>query len=119
MTLNYASFRADIGDENEAFSNSDIDTLETAAIEAYGADVAYEGARLIAVTRLMMNVAKFADYTQNDSSEKKSQKFSNLSKMRTIYKDELSEAQERVAGSSVRAGRSTRKPSRLKEYPDA
>lgn len=119
MTLDYDDFRDDIGDVNSAYADGDIDKLEARAITKYGADVAYEGALYLAVRQLMANAAKFADYTQNDSSEKKSQKFNNLVKLRDMYKADLDEAKEAAAGSSVRAGRSTRKPSRLKEYPDA
>jgi len=119
MALNYDDFRADIGDENEAFSSAEIDHLEVRAIAKYGADVAYEGARLMAVNQVVANAAKFSDYTANDSQEKKSQKFANLLKLRGIYKDELAEAQEDAAGASVRMGRTTKKPTRWKEYPDA
>lgn len=119
MTLNYGDFRDDIGDENSAFSDDDINRLETRAIERYGAGFAYEGAIVLALNQLVANAAKFADYTANDSSEKKQQKFKNIMEVRKMYKADLAEAQEDAAGSSVRMGHTTKKPSRRKEYPDA
>lgn len=119
MAIDYDDFRADIGDGAGAFSDAEIDALETRATARYGASVAYEGARVLALNQLIANAAKFADYTQNDSSEKKSQKFSNLLKLRGIYKAELAEAEEDAAGASVRMGKTRKKPSRSKEYPDA
>lgn len=119
MALDYDDFRADIGDENESFADADIDRLEIRATTKYGAAVAYEGARLLAVNQLFANAVKFADYTANDSSEKKSQKRDGLLKLRAIYKDELTEAIEGAAGASVRMGRTVKKPSRSKEWPDA
>ena len=119
MTLNYDDFRSDIGDKNSAFADADIDRLETRAIARYGADGAYEGARVLAVQQLLANSAKFADYTANESQEKKSQIFKQLKDLLTIYKNDLDDVLENAAGSSVRMGRSSIKPPRRKEYPDA
>lgn len=118
MALDYDDFRADIGDANSAFADADIDTLETRAIAKYGADAAYEGARLMAVNQLIANAAKFSDYTANESSDKKSQVFKNLLELRKIYKSDLDDAIEDAAGSSVRMGRGRIKPPRRKELPD-
>ncbi len=119
MALNYDDFRDDIGDKNGAFEDPDIDRLETRAIARYGADAAYEGARVMAVQQLLANSAKFTDYTANESSEKKSQIFKNLQDLLKIYKEDLDEVIEYAAGSNVRIGRSSTKPPRRKEYPDA
>lgn len=119
MTLNYDDFRADIGDNNSSYSDAEIDRLETRAIARYGADAAYEGAAYLAVRQLLSNAAKFADYTANESSEKKSQKFSNLEKLLKIFKADLDDVIDSAAGSNVRMGKTTKKPPRRKEYPDA
>jgi hypothetical protein len=118
MALNYDDFRDDIGDENGAYADEDIDRLEARAIARWGAAVAFEGARLLAVQQLLANAAKFNDYVANDSQEKKSQKFNNLLKLRDMYKGDLREAQEDAAGSSMRFGRNS-PPPRRKEWPDA
>lgn len=119
MAINYDDFRADIGDVNEAFSEPEIDQLETRATAKYGADVAYEGARVLAINQLLANAAKLSDYTANDSSDKKSQVFKQLNELRKIYKADLDDAVESSAGASVRMGRTTKKLSRRREYPDA
>jgi len=119
MAIDYDDFRADIGDEEEAFTEPEIDKLETRAIAKYGADVAYEGARVLAMNQVIANASKFSDYTANDSSEKKQQKFKNALELRKLYKAELDDAIEDAAGATVRMGRSTTKLSRRREYPDA
>jgi hypothetical protein len=119
MALDYDDFRGDIGDKNSAFDDPDIDRLETRATARWGADVAYEGARVLAVQQLLANTAKFADYTANESSEKKSQIFKNLKDLLDIYKEDLDDVIEGVAGASVRMGRGSTIPPRRKEYPDA
>lgn len=118
MAIDYDDFRADIGDVNSAFTDADIDTLETRATAKYGADSAYEGARVMAINQLIANAAKFRDYTANESSDKKSQVFKHLKDLRTIYKDELDDAIEDASGASVRMGRGRIKPPRRKELPD-
>jgi hypothetical protein len=122
MAIDYEDFRADIGDANSAFSEAEIDKLETRATERWGADVAYEGARVLAVQQLLSNSAKRVDYTANESSEKRSQIFKNLQDMLKIFKDDLSDKQQELAeasSSNARFGGTVKKPSRSKEYPDA
>jgi hypothetical protein len=118
MAIDYDDFRADIGDANSAFTDAEIDTLEQRAIARWSEDVAYEGARVLAINQLLASAAKLADYAANESSEKKSQVFKHLSELRKLYKSDLDDARDDVAGASVRSGRSTRKLSRRKEYPD-
>lgn len=119
MALDYDDFRDDIGDANSVFIDADIDRLETRAIARYGADAAYEGARVLAIQQLIANAAKFSDYTANESSEKKSQVFKNLKDLLDIYKADLDDVLEDSAGSNVRMGNTSKKPPRRKEYPDA
>lgn len=122
MAIDYDDFRADIGDVNEAFADAEIDKLETRATNRWGADVAYEGARVLAVQQLMANSAKLTDYTANESSEKKSQVFKNLQDMLKLYKADLADKQNELAqaaSANARFGGTRKKPTRLKEYPDA
>lgn len=122
MAIDYDSFRADIGDMNGAFSEAEIDVLFERGASAYGESVAEQGARVLAVTQLIANAAKLSDYTANDSSDKKSQVFKHLKELRQMYKRDLDDAIEGAAlaaGGSFRAGRTVKKPARLKEYPDA
>jgi hypothetical protein len=119
MAFNYDDFRADIGDANSAFSDADIDQLETRAIARWGADAAYEGARVMAIQQLMVNAAKFSDYTANESSQKKQQIFKNFESVLKMYKADLDDVLEIAAGANVRMGHTTKKPPRRKEYPDA
>jgi hypothetical protein len=122
MALDYDDFRADIGDANEAFGDEEIDKLETRATNRWGADVAYEGARVLALQQLLASSAKFNDYTSNESSEKKSQIFKNLQELLKVYKADLDDKQDEIAaaaGAKARFGGTVKKPSRLKEYPDA
>ena len=122
MAIDYDDFRADIGDATEAFSDTEIDKLEARATERWGEDVAYEGARVLAVQQLLASSAKFADYTANESSEKKSQIFKNLQELLKVYKDDLVDKQDEIAaaaGANARFGGTVKKPTRLKEYPDA
>ena len=78
-------FRADIGDTTEAFSDAELQALYAYASESYTRSVVY------AIDQLIVNAAKFADYVQNQSQEKKKQIFDNLLKVRELWKDRLTE----------------------------
>ena len=122
MAIDYDDFRADIGDVNTAFDDTEIDRLETRATDRWGADVAYEGARVLAVQQLLSNSAKLVDYSANESSEKRSQIFKQLLEMLKLFKDDLKDMQQTIAeasSSNARFGGTRKIPSRLKEYPDA
>lgn len=74
-----ADFRADIGDTNSAFTDAEIQRLYVRSGESY------EGAILLGIDQLLSNAVKLADYTSGESSEKQSQIFANLNKMRDIW----------------------------------
>jgi hypothetical protein len=52
---------------------------------------------------LMMRGAKYTDYVQNQSQEKRSQVFSNLEKMYGIYQAELAQGAQQVRIVGVRS----------------
>lgn len=122
MALNYDDFRADIGDANAAFGDAEIDRLEERAVARWGAAVAYEGARVLAVQQLLANSAKRYDYTANESSEKQSQVFNHLRDMLKLYQADLDDVLDdlaEAASAKARFGGTRKIPSRRKEYPDA
>ncbi len=79
-------FRADIGDASAspAFSDAELQRL-------YARAGTYTRAVLMAFEQLIANTAKFTDYTQNDTQEKKSQVFENLRKTRAIWAEKVAE----------------------------
>lgn len=120
--VDHDDFRADIGDANTAFSNLEIDRLAERAAARWGAAVAYEGARVLAVQQLLANAAKRYDYTANESSEKQSQVFKHLQDMLKLYQADLDDVLSDLAEASsgkARFGGTRKIPSRRKEYPDA
>lgn len=81
-----SDFRADIGDtgSSPAFSDAELQRL-------YVREGTYTKAVLLAFDQLIANAAKFTDYTQNDTQEKKSQVFENLRKTRAVWAEKVAE----------------------------
>ena len=77
--------RNDLGDTGvtPAFPDAELQRLYLRTSEGYTATV------ILGLDQLIMNTAKFADYTQNDTEEKKSQVFTNLLKVRAIWQKRL------------------------------
>lgn len=73
--------------------------------------------RVIAISRLMMQAASEVDHTQNESSEKSSQRYAHLAKELEKWQGRLDMAVGATQGSSARFGKPTRRPARVKEYP--
>ncbi len=75
-----ADLQADlgIGSDGSVFSDEELDRLYTRA-------TTLDGARVYALDQLLMNAAKFNDYTAGSSTEKKSQVFAQLMAMRTMW----------------------------------
>lgn len=73
-------FRADIGDTGNAraFTDAELQRL-------YKRAGTYNKAVLMAFNQLISSTAKFTDYTQNDTQEKKSQVFDHLMDTRKIW----------------------------------
>lgn len=78
-------FRADIGDTatTPAFTDPELQRLYVRAGENYNRAV------LLAIEQLIANAAKFNDYTQNESQEKKSQIFDHLLRLRAMWEDKV------------------------------
>lgn len=87
--------------------HSDGSQASLAAVEA--------AARVLAIQQLLAGAAKRGDTVQNASSEKRSQVFDQLMRLRAIYEADL----QMALGSSVQFGGLRRKPTRIEEYPDA
>lgn len=74
-------FRTDIADTGTppAFTDAELQRLYARAGEIYNRAI------LLSIDQLIVSAAKFADYTQNQSAEKKSQVIAHLLKVRDIW----------------------------------
>lgn len=90
-----ADLQADIGiaDDEQVFTDQELQRLFARAGEVYNK------ALVFALRQLRTNAAKFTDYTQNASSEKRSQMFEHLSK---LLKD--AEAATGMSGGKLSSG---------------
>lgn len=96
-----------------------IDAIFDEAGETYtDATSIHAATRVIALDRLLIQAASDVDYTQNNTSEKASQRYAMLSKERERWQAKLDEAVAAGRSSAARFGRTTRKPARIKEYPN-
>lgn len=111
--------RFDLDADGASLPDSTINMLYSRAEGLHGTNSAAveSQVRLYVVERLWAAAAKRNDYTQNESSEKASQIFSNLEKLRKRYADELEDAINGVV-SSVNYGGLRRYNQRLVEFPD-
>lgn len=106
-TTELVSLRRKVGDP--AGTVWDADELNAIYTEAGGN---FNEAIAICYEELMGNAAKFTDYTQNESSEKRSQIFSNLARLANYYRglSVSSGNQVRVVGLKQRPPRRKQKP---------
>lgn len=109
--------RADLSADDDALSDAEIDDAYTRASDQYGNNTAAveASARVLVIRQLIAGAAKRADYTQNQSSERRSQVFDHLLALRAIYEGDLQAALD----TTVEWGGLRRKPTRIEEYPDA
>jgi hypothetical protein len=109
--------RADLGADDAALTDAEIEDAFTRAGDQHGDNTfAVEAAaRVLILQQLIAGAAKRADYTQNQSSERRSQVFDHLFALRAIYESDLRAALE----SAAQWGGLRRKPTRIEEYPDA
>lgn len=109
--------RADLDASVDDLTDAEVDDAFARASTQYGDNAAAveAGARVVAIQQLMAGAAKRADYGQNASSEKRSQVFDHLMRLRAIYEADVQAA----LGSGVQYGGLRRKSSRIEEYPDA
>lgn len=102
--------RMEIGDvDGTTFSDAELQAIYGAAGESWNGTL-YRVYRV-----LTANAAKLHDYTAGESSEKRSQVFNNLLKLRDRYA--LAEAGESTASNTVRFASVKRTPPRRKAKP--
>ena len=109
--------RADLDAGEDALADADIDDAFARAEAQYAgnASAVEAAARVVAIQQLLAGAAKRADYSQNESGERRSQVFEQLMRLRAIYEGDLHAALETAA----QWGGLRRQPSRVEEYPDA
>lgn len=95
-----------------------IDDIFDEAGETYTDTASIKAAtRIIAIDRLLIQAASDVDYTQNNTTEKSSQRHAMLTKEREKWQMRLDEAIDAGRSSAARFGRTKRKPARIYEYP--
>lgn len=120
-TQQRTDLRLDLGlpDDEAGFTSTEIDRLYVRAAAAYSDTACIEAyVRVLACDQLRAKAVTLADYTEGDSQEKLSQVFDHLGKLRAVYADNLAAAAQ--AGLvSVKIGKLKKKPTTLRDYPDA
>src|SRR4051812_49741337 len=93
--------RGDLDADNQALTDAEIDDAFARAVDQYGdgsqasnSFAVEAAARVIAIGQLLAGASKRADYSQNESAEKRSQVFDHLLRLRAIYESDLQVAQE-------------------------
>ena len=83
--------RGDLDADDDALTDAEIDDAFARAEEQYGDNAAAveAAARVVTIQQLLAGAAKRADYTQNESSERRSQVFDHLMRLRAIYEGGL------------------------------
>lgn len=114
--------RRDVGGDETSLPDETVQDIFDEAEETYSdAASALAQTRILALQGLLASAAKMADYTANESSEKRSQVYSNLSKLLDLWQkrldDAVADADVASLGGGVRFGRVHRKPARVREYP--
>lgn len=118
--------RVDLGfppDDTGSLPDAQLDDAYARAGERYAdANSANAYAHVLVLEQLWAQAASSTDYTQNDTVEKASQLFDHYGKMLDKWTKAMNDAMSLAAAGesgSVRSGRQTRIPSRLKEFPGA
>lgn len=115
-------FRTDLGlaDDEKVFTDAAIDDLFLRADTVYSnPEIVYAYARLLGVDQLIAKtVPQLTKYKQGESSEDPTPILQGLCALRKIYDDALQSTIASASG-NVRIMGLRRKPTRLKEYPDA
>lgn len=119
--LQQQRLRLDLGldrDDDESLTGDDIDLIFDEVGETYAdATSIHAATRVIALDRLLMQAANEVDHTANNSSERASQRYTNLSKERDKWQARLDDAKRAAGGGAARFGRTTKRPARIREYP--
>lgn len=113
--------RLDLGleaDDEDSLSNDEIDAIFVEAGESYTDAASIKAyTRILAIERLLMQAASSVDYTQNNTTEKASQRSTQLERRLAKWEKKLAEAVDAARTSAARFGRTKRKPARIYEYP--
>lgn len=91
-------FRADIGDENNAFAIEELQRLYTRANGNYDAAV------VLAIEQLLAGSAKFNDYTEGQSKEEISQIFEHLQSLLAVKLERLSGTKSKLRFVRLKGG---------------
>jgi hypothetical protein len=113
--------RLDVGlaaSDTTSLSDATIDAIFVEAGETYtDATSLLAATRVIVLRRLRAQSASAVDYTQNNSTEKASQRFQQLGELLAEWQGKLDEAVVSSSSSAARFGRTARRPARIREYP--
>lgn len=119
--LEQQRLRMDLGlapDDTTSLSAATIDAIFVEAGETYTDAAGIKAAtRVIAINRLLIQAANDVDYTQNNTTEKASQRYAMLEKELLKWQKRLDEVIAAARSSAARFGRTKRKPARIYEYP--
>lgn len=119
--LEQQRLRLDVGltaNDTTTLPDATIDALFVEAGETYtDAASIHAATRVIYIRRLLTQAANEVDYTQNNTTEKASQRYEHLKELLAEWQGKLDAAVSVTAGSAARFGRTGRKPARIKEYP--
>lgn len=94
---------------DDVYGEAEESYTDAASVTAY--------ARVITLDRLLMQAANEVDYTENNSSERASQRYTQLSKERDKWQGRLDTAVAAAGGGAARFGRTARRPRTIREYP--
>lgn len=114
--------RLDLGldaDDAASLTDTTIDALYVEVGESYSDTGSIHAAtRVIMLERLLMQAAADVDYTQNNTTEKASQRFTQLRARLEDWRKKLDDAVlDTTSIGAARFGRTKHKPARIKEYP--
>lgn len=109
----------DVGADETSLPTATAQALLDEAAESYSnATVAAAYARVLAIQGLLASSAKLTSYRQNESQESSSDVFEHLSALLKLWQGKVEDALKSTGSGSLRFGRTGKKPTRIKEYPD-
>jgi len=118
--LEQQRLRMDVGfapDDVLSLSDATIDAIFVEAGERFGDPASILiSTRVITLRRMVMQAANEVDYTQNNTTEKASQRYDHLVRELRRWENLLEDAVSAEAG-AVRSGKAMQNPPRGKEYP--
>ncbi len=114
-----ARLRRDVGADVTSLPDADADALFVEAAETYSdTTTATAYTRVLAIQGLLASSAKLTSYRQNQSSEEASDVFEHLSRLLELWEEKTADGVMASGNGAMRFGRTGKKPTRIKEYPD-